>query len=119
MATTSQEPRLLDRVIEAHGGLDRWSRVKSIDVTFNVSGAFLELKGYPGHSQPTISVDVEKFTSVIQRLLGTNPDDRGYFDYDRTWLEARDGSIIKEYKQTRSSFKDHVRTTQWDDLQLI
>ncbi|KAL6819671.1 hypothetical protein J3E69DRAFT_343253 [Trichoderma sp. SZMC 28015] len=118
MATSAQESRLLDSVIKAHGGLDRWNRVKSIDVTFNFSGAFLELKGYPGHHQPTITVDVEKFKSVIQGLPGTNPDNRGYFDNDRTWLEARDGSIIKEYKQTRSSFGDHIRTTQWDDLQL-
>ncbi|PTB52857.1 hypothetical protein M431DRAFT_557419 [Trichoderma harzianum CBS 226.95] len=82
------------------------------------SSELLMLLGYPGHHQPTITVDVEKFKSVIQGLPGTNPDDRGYFDYDRTWLEARDGSVIKEYKQNRSSFKDHVRTTQWDDLQL-
>jgi hypothetical protein len=118
MATTSQTTQLLDKVIEAHGGLERWNRVKSIDVTFNFSGAFLELKGYPGHFQPTITIDAENPKSVIRHLPGTNPDDRGCFDYDKTWLEASDGSILKEYKQTRSSFKDHIRTTQWDDLQL-
>jgi hypothetical protein len=31
--------KLLDAVIAAHGGLERWSAVRSIDVTFNFSGA--------------------------------------------------------------------------------
>jgi hypothetical protein len=32
----------LDAVIAAHGGLERWSAVRSIDVTFNFSGALLD-----------------------------------------------------------------------------
>ena len=32
---------LLDAVITAHGGLDRWNAVRSVDVTFNFSGALL------------------------------------------------------------------------------
>jgi hypothetical protein len=35
----------VNAVIAAHGGLERWSAVRSIDVTFNFSGALLELKG--------------------------------------------------------------------------
>jgi hypothetical protein len=38
---------LLDLAIEAHGGLDRWKAVRAIEVTFNYSGALLDLKGYP------------------------------------------------------------------------
>ena len=34
---------LLDAVITAHGGLDRWNAVRSVDVTFNVSGGLLDL----------------------------------------------------------------------------
>jgi hypothetical protein len=30
---------LLDAVITAHGGLDRWNAVRSVDVTFNLFGA--------------------------------------------------------------------------------
>jgi len=35
---------LLGSVIAAHGGLDRWSTVRAIDVTFNFSGGLLDLK---------------------------------------------------------------------------
>ena len=51
---------LLDAVITAHGGLDRWNAVRSVDVTFNFSGGLLDLKGFPGHHRPTASVDVKQ-----------------------------------------------------------
>jgi hypothetical protein len=59
---------LLQVVIEAHGGLDRWAKVRAIDATFNFWGAVLELKGYPGPRQPTFTVDATEPRSVIQRL---------------------------------------------------
>lgn len=64
---------LLDAVIAAHGGLERWNSVRLIDVTFNYSGALLDLKGFPGHHRPTASVDAKQPRVVIQRLGG----DRG------------------------------------------
>ena len=66
---------LLDAVITAHGGLDRWNAVRSVDVTFNFSGGLLDLKGFPGHHRPTASVDVKQPRVVLQRL-GGDPDDR-------------------------------------------
>jgi hypothetical protein len=38
----------LDAAIAAHGGQERWRAVRSIDVTFNFFGEFLELKGCAG-----------------------------------------------------------------------
>ena len=47
---------LLDAVIAAHGGMERWSAVRSVDVTFNFAGGLLDLKGYPGHRRPSASL---------------------------------------------------------------
>jgi hypothetical protein len=69
---------LLDRAIEAHGGLDRWHGVRAIDVVFNFSGGLLDLKGFPGHHRPAVSVDTLKPRAVLQRLHG-DPDDRWKF----------------------------------------
>jgi hypothetical protein len=120
MASQHRNPgsNLLDEVIKSHGGLERWNRVKSIDLTWNFSGGLLTLKGYPDHYQPTITIDTQKPRSVIQRLGSSNPDDRWYFDDDRTWIERRDGSIIKERDDVRASFNGHIRSTPWDELQL-
>jgi hypothetical protein len=73
---------LLDAVIIAHGGLDRWNAVRSIDVTFNFSGALLDLKGFPGHHRPSASVDTRQPRVVTQRL-GGEADDRWIFGKDR------------------------------------
>ena len=86
---------LLDAVTIAHGGLDRWNAVRSVDVTFNFSGGLLDLKGFPGHHRPTASVDVEQPRVVMQRL-GGDPDDRWIFTRDRVWIERRDGWSVEE-----------------------
>jgi hypothetical protein len=66
---------LLDRVIDAHGGLARWRGERSIDVLFNYSSALPDLKGFPGHHRPVMSVDASEPRTVIQRR-GGDPDDR-------------------------------------------
>jgi hypothetical protein len=101
---------LLDAVITAHGGLDRWNAVRSVDVTFNFSGGLLDLKGFPGHRRPTASVDVKQPRMVLQRL-GGDPDDRWIFTRDRVWIERRDGWSVEERSDPRAAFAGHVRET--------
>jgi hypothetical protein len=40
---------LIDLALAGHGGIDRWKQVKSIEVELTISGALLELKGFPEH----------------------------------------------------------------------
>ena len=67
--------KLLDAAITAHGGLDRWNAVRSIDVTLNFAGVLLDLKGFPGHHRPTASVDARQ-PRVVMQQLGGDADDR-------------------------------------------
>lgn len=108
---------LLDNVIDAHGGLDNWNRAKAIDLTFNYSGAVLDLKGFPYHLQPTVTIDTKTPRSVFQRL-GGDADDRWIFTPDRVWIERRDGTVIEERERPREAFAGHVRETPWDKLHL-
>ena len=109
---------LLSKVIEAHGDLQRWNQIQSIEATWNFSGGLLSLKGYPEHYQPSMTINATKPTAVIQRLGTAQPDDRWWFDMDRTWIEKRDGPIVKELSASRASFTGHTRSTPWDELQL-
>jgi hypothetical protein len=109
---------LLNRVLQTHGGLERWNRVKSLDLTFNLSGYFLGITGYLGHYQPQITVFAKKTKCVIRLLTNNDPDVKAIFDHDKTWFESPDGSISEELKESRVSFQDHKRETPWNDLQL-
>jgi hypothetical protein len=86
---------LLSSVIAAHGGLDRWSTVGAIDVTFNFSGGLLDIKGFPGHHRPSASVDTVTPRTVFQRL-GDESDERWIFTPNRAWIERRDGTVVEE-----------------------
>jgi len=91
---------LLDRVIEAHGGLECWRGVRSIDALFNFYGGLLDLKGFPGHRRPVMSADTSQPRVVMQRLSG-DPDDRWIFTADRVWIERRDGEVIEDRSHPR------------------
>src|SRR6202022_3358191 len=101
---------LLSSVIAAHGGLDRWRAVRAIDVTFNFSGGLLDLKGYPGHRRPSVSVDAATPRTVFQRL-GDESDDRWIFTPNRVWIERRDGTIVEERSDPRGAFAGNARET--------
>jgi hypothetical protein len=108
---------LLDRAIEAHGGMERWNEIRSIDVDFNFNGGLLDLKGYPGHHRPLVSVDTSKPGVVIQRLAG-DQDNRLFYTPGRVWIEQADGQVLEERSDPRASFRGHVRSTPWDRLHL-
>ena len=38
---------LLDMVLQAHGGLERWRDVQSLDVRISLTGGPYRLKGFP------------------------------------------------------------------------
>ena len=39
---------LLDFALHAHGGLERWRKVESLDVRVSLTGGLYRIKGYPG-----------------------------------------------------------------------
>lgn len=114
---TSPRPSLLESVLAAHGGLDRFNEIKSIDLTWNFSGWLLAVKGYPRHYQPTITIDTKMQFSSIRNLCGV-PHENFKFTPERIWIERPNGSIRKDRSDPRGSFAGHLRTTPWDDLHL-
>jgi len=108
---------LLEAVIEAHGGMQRWREVRAIDLRFNFSGAALVVKGFPRHREPSCSIGLAERRVVFQRL-GGDPDERWIFTPDRCWRERRDGSLLEERHAPRDAFEGHVWETKWDALHL-
>jgi hypothetical protein len=49
---------LLALALEAHGGLERWRAIRSIDATLSVSGSLWQIKGHP-EGLPDIRLHLE------------------------------------------------------------
>jgi hypothetical protein len=83
---------LLAKVIDAHGGMERWKEYERVDTTIVSGGGFFPLKGVPQDSNPrrmTVWLHEER-SSVLP--YGA-PDQRTMFTSDRIAIEKLDGTL--------------------------
>jgi len=106
---------LLARIIEAHGGMDRWKSFEKIEATIVSGGGFFSLKGKPQDSTPrrmTVWLH-EQRTSISP--YGAS-DQRAVFTPQRISIEKSDGSIVAERRAPKDSFAGHQMNTPWDEF---
>jgi hypothetical protein len=107
---------LLTRVLEAHGGLDRWRRFTRVEATIVSGGLLFERKGMPQDPTPRrMTVALQREWASIQPF-GAD-DQRTDFTPDRVAIEKLDGTLVAERAHPRDSFDGHTLTTPWDPLQ--
>ena len=107
---------LLDAVLVAHGGLDRWRQFSSMEATIVTGGKLWEIKGQPQDPVP------RKMTVALQREWASvqpfgAPDQKTDFTPQRVAIEKLGGRVVAERSNPRESFAGHVLTTPWDPLQ--
>lgn len=105
----------LARVVDAHGGMDRWSRCEKVEATIVSGGGFFPLKGVTQDKNPrrmTVWLHEER-SSVIP--YGA-PDQRTMFTPDRIAIEKLDGTLVAERYAPKDSFAGHQMSTPWDAL---
>lgn len=109
--------QLLAEALDAHGGIDRWRKLKGLSSTI-VSGG--ELWGIKGIEMPPIPRRAS--TEFDRQWMSVTPF--GEPDWTMTWvpdrvvIEASDGSPIAERDQPRDAFAGHGYDTPWDPLHL-
>ena len=107
---------LLATAVAAHGGLDRWNRIRAIRVDAAITGAFWEVKG-KAEAMKEVHFEVD---TTRQRLtmdfVGQNR--RSLFQPDRVVLQQADGTVVDARDDPERSFDDHGFQTPWDDLHL-
>ncbi|MBV8592631.1 MAG: hypothetical protein JO212_21650, partial [Acetobacteraceae bacterium] len=106
---------LLARIIDAHGGMDRWNRHRKVEATIVSGGGLFALKGVLQDSNPrrmTVWLHEER-SSVLP--YGA-PDQRTMFTSERIAIEKLDGTLVAERLAPRDSFAGHQMSTQWDQL---
>jgi hypothetical protein len=103
--------------MEAHGGLYRWRRLKTLSARLVQGGALWALKGQGGVLHDVhVTVDLrEEWTS--HRPFG-QPNRHTSFQPNRVAIETSDGGVVEERFNPRESFNGHALETPWDNLQL-
>lgn len=106
---------LLNAIIEAHGGLARWTSYKSVEATIVSGGGFFALKGIVQDAEPR-----RVRASVHEQRLTVGPygasDQRAVFTPDEVRVEKLDGASIARRRAPRESFAGHQMNSSWDPL---
>lgn len=106
---------LLDSVLAAHGGLERWRGFSRVRATIVTGGELFETKGLPQDPSPrrmTVALH-DEWASVAP--FGA-ADQRTDFTPGRIAVEKVDGTVVMERTDPRASFADHELATPWDPL---
>jgi hypothetical protein len=108
---------LLETVIEAHGGLERWCELDAMSVHGLNGGALWALKGHPGVLDDVfVRANLHEERESHHPFGG--PDRRSAFTPERVAIESTTGEILEALDQPRASFAGHTLETQWTMLQL-
>jgi hypothetical protein len=108
--------KLLKRAVEAHGGLDRWNKVKAIKVAASITGGIWWVKG-KGDFLKSVVLTAE---TRNERLTVDFPgqDKRAIFEPDRVVIETVKGALIEARDNPETSFEGQQRETPWDDVHV-
>jgi hypothetical protein len=110
---------LLTLVLDAHGGLERWSGVSALTAHLSFGGPFWGAKGWLNVlSEETLDMDAHREHLVYTPF--TAPDRSSVFDVDpeRVTIQTIDGEVIERRIDPRASFAGYDRSTPWDAVQV-
>jgi hypothetical protein len=106
---------LLARIIDHHGGIDRWNSYETVEATIVSGGGFFPLKGAPQDASPRrMSVWLHEERSSVYPYGA--PDQRTMFTPEKIAIEKLYGTIVAERRAPKDSFAGHQMNTPWDAL---
>jgi hypothetical protein len=108
---------LRDLVIDAHGGIERWNKVKTIEGDMSITGGLWARKGWPT-ALKNVHVTAAARKQWISYQPFTGEGMRSSWTPDNTAIETLDGKPVKDRKNPRAAFDGHTVETPWDDLHL-
>jgi hypothetical protein len=107
---------LLEAAVAAHGGLDRWKNITSIDVAASITGAIWYVKS-KGDALKNVRFEVDT-TRELLTMDFVGEDKRSIFEPFRVVMQRRDGALIDARDDPERSFDGHQRETPWDDIHV-
>jgi hypothetical protein len=108
---------LLNQALQAHGGLDRWNKVKAIKVAASITGAIWYVKGKADFLKNVVlTVETQKERVTVD-FPGQNR--RAIFEPNRIVIETADGTLTEARDNPEEAFAGQQRETPWNDIHVI
>jgi hypothetical protein len=109
---------LLDEVLEAHGGLERWRSARTIQARVRSGGLLLRTR-VPGNrfTDYRLTVDAHAPKTVMDPF--PRDEERAVFDRGTSRIESRGGEVLASRRDPRSEFfgiSGLRRNLRWDSL---
>jgi hypothetical protein len=108
---------LLQKAIAAHGGLARWSQIKSVKFAASITGAIWFVKGM-GDVLKNVVLTVDTRTERVT-VDFPGQDKRAIFEPRRIVIERLDGTLLETRDDPANSFAGQQRDTPWDNVHVI
>lgn len=109
---------IIDQIIQAHGGIEAWKKVKTLHVKASCGGIALPLKG-----KPRVFANYEAKIFPEQPYVVITPfPKQGYqggFFRNKVWIENIRGETVKDRSDPRDNFSKFRRKLWWDDLDAL
>jgi hypothetical protein len=107
--------KLLFQVIEAHGGLARWSAVTGITAHMTIGGPFWASKGQPGIlREQTVDLDARREHIGLTPFGGSDWTLEFSVDPEHVVVRDVEGDVVAERTDPRASFAGLGVTSAWD-----
>ena len=109
---------LLERIIEAHGGEERWRQVGDILARVSMGGMEFasRMQGAPLRD---VEVTVTASTPAVSLSEWPGEGRSGHFTPSRVWVEAADGSLVAERSAPGATFRTLRHWLWWDELDVL
>jgi hypothetical protein len=107
---------LLSTAIKAHGGMDRWNTVTSVQINASITGAIWSVKGKPDVLKSvvmTADTRSERLTTVFP-----GQDKRSTFEPNRVVIERADGTPVEARDDPEATFAGQKLDTPWNDIHV-
>jgi len=111
---------LLDEVLEAHGGRERWAAARCVRARIRSGGLLLATRApqLRGGARLEVGIGEPRGSAVAD----ARPDQRGVFDDGEVRIETLDGEVLESRVDPRREFFGRSglrRNLRWDDLDAI
>ncbi len=90
---------LLELAMSAHGGLDRWREIKTLDLRMSLTGSLFRIKGYP-EGVPNVLMHVDTQRIAVDTSPWTGVGTVGHFIPDRVWITDGERRVVEDRRQS-------------------